>query len=104
MAPKSCRFAIVDSTGVEHALTVSANSLYEAVAQGIAAIRYRKSEWVGDLSLDSGTVKVTVLSDAPVDHTVNLADFQRWLERKGVTSPREMIQKSKVKEILGEVK
>jgi hypothetical protein len=78
MAAKSCRFAIVDSTGVEHALTVSADSLYEAVARGITAIRYR--EWVGDLPLDSGTVRVTVLSETRVDHKVNLADFQRWLK------------------------
>ena len=101
MPPKSCRFAIVDLTGVEHALTVSVDSLYEAVARGIAAIRYR--EWVGDLPLGSGKVRVTVLSETRVDHTVNLAEFQRWLGRKGGTSPREMIQKSKVKEILGEV-
>jgi len=68
MAAKSCRFAIVDLTGVEHSLTVSAGSLYEAVARGIAAIRYR--EWVGDLPLDCGTVRVTVLSETRVDHTV----------------------------------
>jgi hypothetical protein len=101
MAEKTCRFAIRDGKGVEHALRVSADSLYEAVAKGIAEIRYR--EWVEDLSLDSGTVKVTVLSEARVDHTVDLADFQKWLSEKGVTSPRDMIQRSKVKEIRGEV-
>jgi hypothetical protein len=102
MAAKSCRFAIVDSSGVEHALTFQADWLYEAVVRGIAAVRY--GEWIGDLSLDSGTVRVTVLSETAVDHKVKLENFQRWLRKEGAKSPRAMIQKSKVKEILGELK
>jgi hypothetical protein len=48
-------------------------------------------------------VRVTVLSETRVDHTVKLEDFQRWLKKERAKSPREMTQKSKVKEILGEL-
>jgi hypothetical protein len=44
-------------------------------------------------------VKVSV-ADVRVEHEVKLADFTKWLETKG-RSPREVIQRQKIREILG---
>jgi hypothetical protein len=63
--------------------------LYEAVAQGLAALR--RSDWVA--GFQQGIVKVSV-ADVRVEHKVNLTDFSKWLERRG-RSPRDIIQRQK---------
>ena len=44
MPSKSCRVTVRDIDGTSHTAEVTANSLFEAVAQGLAALR--RSEWV----------------------------------------------------------
>ena len=44
-------------------------------------------------------MKVSV-ADVRVEHVVKLGDFTKWLETKG-RSPREVIQRQKIREILG---
>jgi hypothetical protein len=44
----SCRVTIEDLNGVSHTVDVSAATLYEAVAQGLAAIR--GNEWVAGIA------------------------------------------------------
>jgi len=44
MSVRSCRVTIQDLDGVAHTVEVTAESLYEAVVQGLAALR--RSEWV----------------------------------------------------------
>ena len=95
MAVRSCRVTIQDLDGVAHTVEVTAESLYEAVAQGLAALR--RSDWVA--GFQPGIVKVSV-ADVRVEHQVKLADFTQWLERKG-RSPREVIQRQKLRSILG---
>jgi hypothetical protein len=46
-----------------------------------------------------GVVKVSV-SDVRVEHEVKLTEFTKWLETKG-RSPREVIQRQKIRQILG---
>jgi hypothetical protein len=98
MPARSCRVTIRDIDGVSHTAEVMAASLYEAVAQGLAAIR--GNEWVagiGDGPLN--VVKVSV-ADVRVEHEVKLADFTSWLERSG-RSPREVTQRQRIRSILG---
>jgi hypothetical protein len=97
MATRSCRVTIQDMDGVAHTAEVTAATLYEAVAQGLAAIR--GNEWVAGFAEGHGVVKVSV-TDVRVEHEVKLGDFTKWLETKG-RSPREMIQRQKIREILG---
>src|SRR5712671_4933329 len=96
MAMRSCRVTIQDLDGVSHTVEVTAATLYEAVAQGLAAIR--GNEWVAGVA-QALTVRVAV-SDVRVEHEVKLGDFTKWLERAG-GSPRDVIQRGKVREILG---
>jgi hypothetical protein len=97
MAVRSCRVTIQDMDGVSHTVEVTAETLYEAVAQGLAAIRSR--EWVAGIAQGLNVVKVSV-ADVRVEHEVKLKDFTEWLERRGV-SPRDVTQRQKIRAILG---
>ena len=80
MSVRSCRVTIQDLDGISHTAEVIASSLFEAVAQGLAALR--KNEWVEGID------------------QVKIADFMKWLERPGRT-PREITQRQKIRGILG---
>jgi len=48
----------VDLQGCEHTVEVTANSLYEAVAQGLRV--FRENDWIGDMGRGQTTVSVVV--------------------------------------------
>jgi hypothetical protein len=97
MSVRSCRVTVQDPDGISHTAEVTASSLFEAVAQGLAALR--KREWVEGIEERFGTVKVSV-ADVRVEHQVKIADFMNWLERPGRT-PREVSQRHSIRAILG---
>jgi hypothetical protein len=88
---------IQDTEGISHTVEVTADSLYEAVAHGLAA--FRGNEWVADVGERFGVVKISV-AEIRVEHEVRLKDFTSWLERPG-RSPREVTDRQKIKAILG---
>ena len=96
MSARSCRVSIRDAEGIEHTAEVTAESLYEAVALGLRAIR--QCSWVEDIS-QNFTIRV-LARDTPVEHTVELRAFHKWLEQRG-RSPREITARARVREILG---
>jgi hypothetical protein len=83
--------------GVSHTVEVTAATLYEAVAQGLAAIR--GNEWVAGIAQGLNVVKVSV-TDVHVEHAVKLMDFTKWLDRTG-GSPREVSHRHRIRSILG---
>jgi hypothetical protein len=96
MSLRSCRVTIRDIEGVAHTVEVTAATLYEAVAQGLAAIR--GNDWVAGIA-QGNVVKVSV-ADVRVEHEVKLGDFSKWLDRTGV-SPREVSDRKRIRSILG---
>ena len=96
MQVRSCRVTIRDMDGVSHTVEVTASSLYEAVAQGLAAMR--GDHWVSGIP-QSLNVKVSV-ANVRVEHEVKMADFERWLEKPS-KSPREMTDRQRIRAILG---
>jgi hypothetical protein len=88
---------IADMDGVSHTVEVTAATLYEAVALGLAAIR--GNEWVAGIAQGLNVVKVSV-ADVRVEHEVKLMDFTKWLDKMG-GSPRERIDRHKIRTILG---
>src|SRR6516225_481491 len=92
MSVRSCRVTVQDLEGISHTAEVTASSLFEAVAQGLAALR--KNEWVEGIEERFGFVKVRV------EHQVKIADFMKWLERPGRT-PREVTHRLRIRSILG---
>ena len=97
MPVRSCRVTIHDMDGVSHTVEVTAATLYEAVAQGLAAIR--GNEWVAGIAQGLNVVRVSV-ADIRVEHEVKLMDFTKWLERAG-GSPREVSDRHRIRSILG---
>ena len=83
--------------GVVHTVEVTAETLYEAVALGMAAIR--TDDWVTGIAQGLNPVKVRVTNVA-VEHEVRLMDFTQWLDRTG-GSPREMSDRKRIRSILG---
>jgi hypothetical protein len=59
MPVRACRVTVHDTDGVSHTVEVSAETLYEAVALGIAAIR--TDEWVAGIATGLNTVKAPPL-------------------------------------------
>jgi len=97
MPVHSCKVTVVDIEGVNHTVEVTASTLYEAVALGISAIR--RDEWVTEIAQGLNSVKVRVTNVA-VEHEVRLKDFTAWLDRTN-GSPREMLDRQRIRSILG---
>src|SRR3984893_14516466 len=97
MAVPSCRVSIKDMDGVKHTVEVTAETLYEAVALGLVAVR--GNDWVMGIAQGSNTVQVADV-DIPSEHSVKIQDFHDWLERS-TGAPREISKRSRIKAILG---
>jgi len=97
MLVRSCHVTIRDVEGVDHVTQVTASTLYEAVALGLASLR--GEEWVSAISEGLNAVRVSV-TNVPVEHCVKIQDFNTWLRRDGGT-PRERADRSRIREILG---
>ena len=97
MPVRSCRVSILDMDGIKHSVQVTAETLYEAVALGLVAIR--GNDWVMGIAQGMNTVQVTVV-DIPIEHCVKIQDFHNWLERT-TGAPREISKRSRIKAILG---
>jgi hypothetical protein len=67
---------------------VSADSLYEAVAQDLRV--FRENDWIHEIGRGQTTISVAV-SHPEVQHKVRIQDFERWLESQGRT-PAEMME------------
>jgi hypothetical protein len=70
-----------DMRGESHTVEVTAATLYEAVTQGLAAVR--RNEWVAGIGCN---VVNALVADVRVEQ-VKLGDFTKWLDRTG-GSPR----------------
>src|SRR5258708_37351572 len=92
MPVRSCRVTVQDMDGVTRTVEVTAATLYEAVAQGLAAIR--RNEWLAGIAQGGNVVKVSV-ADVRVEHEVKLMDFTKWVGRTG-GSPREMSDRQQI--------
>jgi len=97
MPVRSCRVSIKDMDGVKHTVEVTAETLYEAVALGIVAVR--GNDWVMGIAQGMNVVEVSVV-DVPIKHSVQLQDFNAWLERTA-GAPREISKRQRIKSILG---
>ncbi|HJU11102.1 MAG TPA: hypothetical protein VJ728_09510 [Candidatus Binataceae bacterium] len=93
---KTCRVSCVDLSGIEHAVELSANSLYEAVAHALQI--FRDNDWIEDLGRGQTTILVKV-KHPETEHTVRVQDFERWLEATP-RSPAEMVLKNRLRELL----
>jgi hypothetical protein len=93
MAEKLCRVTITDMKGDGHVVEVKASSLFEAVAQ---AVKLK----CGHIATDGFRPIKVLVSEPKAEYEVKLKDFMSCLDRNS-RSPREMINRMKIREILG---
>jgi hypothetical protein len=99
VSEKACRVSCQDRDGVEHAVDVSASSLYEAVARGLRALQ--ANPWVGVIGEGLATISVEVRAGVESKHDVRMQDFRRWLNAPA-RSPADMTARQRVRDILGD--
>jgi hypothetical protein len=99
MGLRTCTVSYCDLKGVEHVIEVTADSLYEAVAQGLRV--FRENDWIDEMGHGQTTISV-VVRQPKVQHKVRVQDFERWLESQGRT-PAEVSLKARLRELLSEV-
>jgi hypothetical protein len=97
MGVRTCQVSCSDLKGVEHSVEVTADSLYEAVAQGLRMLR--QDDWVDDVG-QGQTALTVVVRNPKVEHKVRVQDFERWLKAQGRT-PAEVSLKNRLRELLG---
>ena len=66
--------------GCEQTVEVTADTLYEAVAQGLRV--FREQDWVNDIGWGQTTISVVVRHPV-VEHKVRVQDFERWSREVG---------------------
>ncbi len=89
MPLRSCRVSVRDVDGVAHEVEVSAETLFEAAAAGLAA--FRQEGWAAAALTANATLRVEVQLPTVV-HDVPLAALERWL-RAPSTSPKDALAK-----------
>jgi len=94
---RTCTVVIHDLNQTTHSLDVTAETLYEAIAQALAVLPAH--DWVGDIGKGMTTVTVTV-RHPEITHTVKIQDFENWLNR-GCKSPAETALKTRLRQMLG---
>jgi hypothetical protein len=88
---------LYDLDQTAHSIDVTAETLYEAIAQALATLRVYA--WVGDIGKGLTTVTVKV-RHPEVTHVVKIQDFENWLKR-GCRSPAETALKMRLRKLLG---
>ena len=95
---RKCLVTFTDLHGIEHRSECSAASLFEAVA--VAMRTFREEEWSAPAVWEIGYFDVSVMAPA-VSHRVLLKSFHNFMERSN-GSPREVVLRQRLKQILGE--
>jgi hypothetical protein len=96
VAPKACTVVVHDLNDTAHQLDVTAETLYEAVAQALVMVR--SHDWVGDIGKGLTTITVKV-RNPEITHIVKIQDFENWLNR-GCKSPADLVLKTRLRQML----
>jgi len=92
-----CRVSYLDSGNIEHAVDVTADSLFEAAAVAIWA--FREGALVEELPAAGTELRIAVFP-LPVEHRVRLQRVEQWAQTGTVKSPVEMLRRERVRELL----
>ena len=96
MAYRTCTVSFNGPSGIRHSVDVTAESVYEAAALGVAALR--KSGWADVVA--SGTELEIQVREPPTCHRLTVHQVHRWCD--GIAaSPDETLKKRRLKGLLG---
>ena len=93
-----CVVKLRDLEGVEHAVQVTAGSLYEAAC--VALHQFRRRQWSREALLETTTLQVEVWQ-APMVYKVSVDRLEKWLSWGG-GSPREVALRHKIRSRMNE--
>jgi hypothetical protein len=93
-----CRVSYLDSKNIEHAVDVTAESLFEAAAVAMRA--FREGALVEELPVPNTELRIAVFP-LPVEHRVRLQRVEQWAQTGTVKSPVDMLRRERVRELLG---
>ena len=92
MALRTCTVSFTSPSAVRHSVEVTAESIYEAAALGVSAL---KSDGWAD-AIVPGTVQVR---EPATCHRVTVQQIRRWCDGVAV-SPDETLKKRQLKQLL----
>jgi hypothetical protein len=95
VAERSCKVSVRDGDQLVHHVEVTADSMYEAAALALKALR--EAPWVG--AIGPGTRLEVEVVPVPVRHEVSVQQLRRWAESTAAT-PAERLRKDRVKALL----
>jgi hypothetical protein len=99
MGISRCRVSYLDQEGLDHAVEVEAESLYEAVA--VAVAEFRQGEIMTDAPGPMTEFCVTVVRK-PIEHRIRLNQVSKWAEHTTKDGPAGIMKRQRVRSLLGE--
>ena len=98
MGVSRCRVCYRNLDGIEHAVEVEAESLYEAVALAVAEFRDSDLE---DLRPNLMSEFLVTVFRKPTEHRLRLRDVENWAQPSVLGGPAGITRREKVRKLLG---
>ncbi len=98
MGLSRCRVSFQNLDGIEHAVEVEAESLYEAVALAVA--EFRDSE-LDDLKPNFMSEFLVTVYRKPTEHRLRLRDVENWAQPSVLGGPAGITRREKIRKLLG---
>ena len=95
MALRTCTVSFTGSSGVRHSVEVTAESVYEAAALGVSALK--NSGWVDEIA--PGTELEIQVREPATRHRLTVQQIRRWCDGTAV-SPDDTVKKRRFKQLL----
>ncbi len=95
MALRTCTVTFTGPSGIRHSVDITAESVYEAAALGVSALR--ESGWADAVAL--GTELEVQVREPPTCHRITVQQIHRWCDGIAV-SPDETLKKRRLKQLL----
>lgn len=95
MSFRACTVSFSGPSGIRHSVEVTAESLYEAAALGVAALR--QSGWSEVVA--PGTELDVEVREPATTHRISIQQIHRWCDGVAV-SPDETLKKRRLKQLL----
>src|SRR5262245_54844467 len=95
VALRTCTVSFTGPSGVRHSVEVTAESIYEAAAVGVSALK--SSGWADAIA--PGTELEIEVREPATCHRLTLQQIHRWCDGVAV-SPDETLRKRRLKQLL----
>jgi hypothetical protein len=95
VALRTCAVSFTGPSGIRHSVEVTAESIYEAAALGVSALR--TSGWADAIA--PGTELEIQVREPATSHRLTVGQIRRWCDGVAV-SPDETLKKRRLKQLL----